>query len=1390
MRIVMLSLLSLLVLLLVLTGVLLSTAWWALRSERGTAWLLSQLPGVQVDSPKGALLGDFGARQLIVDLPGGKDRITLTDFGWRGLDLQRGSDPLWARVSLDSLFARRVDVLLAPAAPASGGSMSAPANLQLPIELELRSLKVGELHAAPLGERPLLDIDAALHIGAGTGEEHRIDRLTLTWDRLKIDVHASIASGAPMAIAATLALAQDSTQMLPAWGANATLAGPLAEPVLRATLRASAGPQHPAQTLDAQATLRPFAPWPLGELKASATALDLSAFASAAPVTALDLEASASSSAADQPATLIVDLQNAQAGRWSEARLPIHGLKLELAARPDRPSDLELRALTAMLGTPKDAAGRITAKGRWTPERWHLDASVQAVRPSRLDARAPAMELSGPVTANGGAAAERGVDLDIRAALSGSLVEGLPPRPVKIQVDAGLGTQRVALRELSASAGAARVSANGTATRAAADGTWGVKLQAMLADFDPGVWWPGDDNSPWRRADNQLNVRVEIDTTTPAPAAGRSGLETLAAMRGTLALSLDRSLFAGVALNGVATLRNGAGGRAAANAKLDVGGNTVRVDGQLATTGKGVDDAWDVAIDAKSLERLAPLLKLFQPTRAEPAITGTVRASAHATGRWPALTTRGDLEVTRLRVGTVAVQGAQARWTAGTAATDPIDVQATLTKLTMTQNGAPGPSIETGTLQLKGTARGHTLNLRAESRARPPAWAETVAAAATPDPAASAAPANANVTASVSGEATQAFTVAVLRARGGLVDVPGAAPAGWRGTLEQLELRTDDPRAAPLARTSGVSLEAFWAGGPPRATVQPGRIELLGGALQWSRIVWQAPGASGAPARIEVDALLEPMRVAPLLARAQPNFGWSGDLIIAGHIKVRSAPSFSADIVIERNAGDLAVTDELGSRVLGLTDLRLGLNADDGVWNFTTGVAGKVLGVTAGAFVVRTSPQLAWPTPDAPVQGVLEVKVADLGTLGTWMPPGWRVGGGLRASATFGGSFGAPEYTGKIEGTGLAARNFLLGINVTDGDVAIGLQGTQATIERFTAKGSSGSLRVDGSASFGEAPQARLELSLEKFQALGRVDRRIIVSGNGRLRMDNKSLAADGKFGVDEGLIDISQSDAPALADDVQVTRSADAAQPVTAATDAAPRRDVTLDLRVNLGEKLALRGRGLDARLGGELRITSPDGKVAVNGAIRVVSGTYQAYGQKLVIDRGQISFNGPIDRPRLDIQATRPNLEEIRVGVAITGSATNPRVRLFSEPELSEVDKLSWLVMGRASDNLGRTETALMQRAALALVSGEGPGLTDQLTQALGLDELSLSQREGDVTQTVLSVGKKLTDRWSIGYERGLNATAGSFQLIYRIAQRFTLRAQSGDDNSLDLIWSWRWN
>lgn len=1373
---------ALLLLVLVLLAGLVGGGWWAVRSESGSAWLLSMLPGVQVEAPQGRLLGDFAARRVVVQIPGG-GAVTLHQLAWRGLRIERASAPRWLRVRLDALGAERIDIALVPSR--STEPTQAPTDLQLPIELDLRALRVGELHASALGAQPIRELAARVQLGANQGAEHRVDGLALTWDRLRASGNLRIASAGPMALDASIALAQQAAEALPAWNASATLSGPLAAPQLQATLRAAPSPQRPAQALDARATLRPFARWPLGDLHASTTALDLSAFASAAPATALSAQAIATSTAADQPAKVALELTNALAGRWNEGRLPVQRLTFELGARPDRPSELELRTLNAELGTAQAGAGRITGAGRWSPERWNLAATLTALQPAQLDARAPAMRLSGPLTLSGGAPSDPTVQ--IKAALVGALTERGPAREARLQLDAGVHPLRVELRSLEAAAGGARATVAGLVTRAAAEAPWAVKAQATLVDFDPAVWWPGRDDSPWRKANTRLNAKAGVELNLPAPATPpRPLLAELAALRGQARVNFDKSLLAGVPLVGEAHWRGSAGAPAAASLRLEADGNALRADGRLATSGDGSADAWDLSLDGPALNRLAPLLRLALPPGSDATLAGTLNAKAHVSGRWPALATQGRLDANALRAGPFALQSAQASWTLGSSADAKVEATATLAQASLMQGGAPGPSLETLQLQLNGTGRAHTLSMRAESKARPPAWAESLRSGA-----ASTAPAASR-------------TVAVLQTQGGLVDAAGAALGGWRGTLQQIDVRGNAAGSAPLLHAQNIALEALWAGDAPRAEVQPGRVELLGGAIRWSRIAWQAAALPGGYAQVDAEAELEPLRIAPLLARAQPDFGWGGDLTIAGHLKLhtttRPAPAFGADIVIERSSGDLSVTDELGTRALGLTDLRFGLVADNGTWSFTQGLAGKTLGVVAGAEVVRTAPQATWPSADAALQGVLELRVDELGTWGNWVPPGWRLGGALHTSASFGGRFGAPEYTGEIEGTRLSVRNFLQGVNVSDGDVAIHLQGSSARIERFTAKAGAGTLKLAGDASLGEAPKAVLQLTADKFQLLGRVDRRIVASGSGQLRLDKRSLAFDGKFAVDEGLIDFTRSDAPTLSSDVVVVRAKDVPSPAAAASAAAstsgaptlspvaPPRDVALDLRVDLGEKLRVRGRGLDAGLRGELHITSPGGRLAVNGSVRATDGTYAAYGQKLSIDRGQVTFNGAVENPRLDIEATRPNIDT-RVGVIISGTPANPRVRLFSEPEMSEIDKLSWLVMGRASDGLGRAETALLQRAALALLAGEGGGPTDQITKALGLDEISVRQTDGEVRETVIALGKQLSKRWYVGYERGLNATTGSFQLIYRIARRFTLRAQSGEDNSLDLIWTWRW-
>ncbi len=1427
-----------------LVGAGLYSLWWAAFSEPGSAWLLSKVPGLVIVQPKGALGRDFEAERLELALPGG-DKLVLSAVGWRGLNVSRfGNASPWLRIVIDELYAQRVDLVSVPKAKTE--PLQPPASLRLPFELEVKSLKVGELHAGALGAQPMRELRAAMHLGAEGGALHRVDALSLAWSRLHLAGSARIGADAAMPVDASLGLAHEAGDTLAMWSSQIRLAGPLQAPLLQATLRTlpaapaiaqgaaasaanakASAPETPRpQSLALRATLKPFESWPLGDLLARTEALDLSAFHAAAPATALSGEAVVVSRALDQPITVNLNLNNEKAGRWNEGKLPVRSVTVELQGRADDPSTLDLRRLDAELGTLQQAAGNVQGQGRWTPERWNVDAALKSVQPSLLDARASAMQFSGPVSATGSGFAAAGADaatVNLKADLAGQLSGAVlgtqlkreQVRSVQLKVDALLNPLQIELRNLQAQTGGARAVLAGKLTRDRREAPWHAVAKASLVDFDPSPWWPGREDSPWRKGPHRLNAKVDVDLTVPQAAGARTASEQLAALRGQAGLNLADSVLSGVPLSGEVKLNATDGALTVPVLKLDVAGNRLSADGRWVTTpGGAAGDRWDLTLAAPALARLAPLWQLLQPAGADGRLFGSLSASARVTGRWPDMATRGELDATTLRAGVLSLQTAQARWQLGSSLDAAVEAQASLSKLSWGE-----PSIESVQLQLKGTGRAHSLDLRAESRALPPQWtqalqtAQALNAPAGPAAAASAAsmpstpaptappaspapttPTTPSSAAPGAAPPNASRSVALLQAQGGLQAAQGDTASGWRGSLNRLEWLDSAANAAPWLRARDIKLDLQWAGGPTRVSAQPGRVELLGGALRWSRLNWQAAEGNAA-GQIDVQADVEPLRVAPLLARAQPNFGWGGDLQLAGRINLRSAPSFTADVVIERQSGDLTVTDEVGTQALGLSDLRVALDAKDGVWSFTQGLAGKTLGVGAGAVVARTTPQALWPAADTPIQGVLELQVANLGTWGPWVPAGWRLGGELRTSATIGGRFGAPEYTGEIRAKDLSVRNFLEGVNVSDGDVLIGLQATSARIERFKLRGGAGSLQVEGTASLGAAPKAQLKLVAEQFQLLGRVDRRVVTSGQAQLLLDRENLALDGKFGIDEALIDFSRSDAPSLGDDVRVRRAKPSDDPKVAAAAIAkgpaapaPTRKVALDLRVALGEKLRLRGRGLDTLLKGDLHLTSPSGRLAVNGSVNAADGTYEAYGQKLAIDRGSITFNGPLDNPRLDIEAVRPD-SDVRVGVAVTGTAVNPRIRLFSVPELSEIDKLSWLVMGRASDGLGRADTALLQRAAVALLSGEGPGVTDQVIKAIGLDQVSLKQSDGEVRETVVSLGKNLSRRWYVGYERGLNATAGTWQLIYRIAQRFTLRAQSGLDNSLDVIWTWRW-
>ncbi|HET9207999.1 MAG TPA: translocation/assembly module TamB domain-containing protein, partial [Burkholderiaceae bacterium] len=792
--------------------------------------------------------------------------------------------------------------------------------------------------------------------------------------------------------------------------------------------------------------------------------------------------------------------------------------------------------------------------------------------------------------------------------------------------------------------------------------------------------------SAWSRGPHRANGRWQLDAQVPASFAEqfqRNFSQALAGMRGQAQVDLDDSLLAGVPFGARLGLR-GDGRVMALQARATASSNELNLDGRWAT--EAAQDRWQVKASLPALAALQPMAALSSAPMQRWPQAGGAQLQGQLEGRWPALSGSGTLQSTAVRTPDFALQDGRLVWRFGAGDDPTFDVALTLKALSRGEQ-----RLDELQARVEGSLREHRLSLRADSPVRPPAWSENLLGT------------------------TEGGSRAELSGRAGWRAAAGGGGT-WQAFDTALRVGARSSNTDWIAASGLQAVLQFDPGLVPReASLAPGRLVAAGGAaLRWTEAAWRAEGQ-----RVDLVTELEPLAVAPLLARLQPEIGWGGDLTLLGRIEVHAAQRFDVDVVLARSAGDLRIADETGApQSLGIGELQLAFSVHDGVWRFAQGAAGRQLGEIVGAQTVRTHAQARWPPDSAPLEGVVQMRVANLAAWGTWVPPGWRLGGNLQVAAALGGRFGAPELRGDMRGAELSVRNILLGVNLTEGELQASLEGSVARVPRLHFKGGEGRLQLNGDAVLGDTPSARLHVEAERFRLLGRVDRRIVTTGSADLQLARESLKLDGRFTVDEALFDFSKSNAPSLDEDVVVV-----ARAASAPGEAAPRnlraatgplpatlRQAQVNLSIGLGDNLQVRGRGLDAKLRGDLRLSTPGGRLAVQGEVRTAGGTYAAYAQKMVIERGVLVFTGAADNPRLDILALRPNLD-VRVGVAVTGTLLNPSVRLFSDPDMADMDKLSWLLLGRPSEGLGSNDTALVQRAALALLSGEGEAPTDKL-------------------------------------------------------------------------------
>lgn len=376
----------------------------------------------------------------------------------------------------------------------------------------------------------------------------------------------------------------------------------------------------------------------------------------------------------------------------------------------------------------------------------------------------------------------------------------------------------------------------------------------------------------------------------------------------------------------------------------------------------------------------------------------------------------------------------------------------------------------------------------------------------------------------------------------------------------------------------------------------------------------------------------------------------------------------------------------------------------------------------------------------------------------------------------------APEFSGTLEWQDGSLTVPALNVPLTDIDIAIdGAANGAATMEGH-ARAGEGELNIAGR--FEDLMQStrtiELTVSGDGAEVINWSDYRVWASPELTVTGTTSGWNVDGKVEVPRAEILIRELPENAVlpSEDVTVLGREEEARTPTR---------VTGEAQLVLGEAVRVQAFGLDTRLEGDLRFRLPQDRPPIaEGQVDLVDGVFSAYGQRLTIREGTLTFTGSLDEPLVDVRAVRviETLDgQITAGIHVRGRGQSLTSTVYSEPVMAEADALSYLVIGRPLSQATESEGGELSGAAIALGVRQASRITEQIGQSLGLDQLALTGR--DDTSMALVAGKQINSRLHARYAYGVFSRLGTLLLRYRLSQRLTLEAGAGEQQSIDLLY-----
>ena len=598
----------------------------------------------------------------------------------------------------------------------------------------------------------------------------------------------------------------------------------------------------------------------------------------------------------------------------------------------------------------------------------------------------------------------------------------------------------------------------------------------------------------------------------------------------------------------------------------------------------------------------------------------------------------------------------------------------------------------------------------------------------------------------------------------------GITDKGWRGQINQLA-NVGQPNIQ-LAQPAQIAFEdKEFKINNLIARVQEAQLNLNSLAIQGQRI-----NSKGNVSNLVANRWLS------WLAITLP-FYPSDDFAVRGQWDIAMGTQPAGGFLFERERGNIAL-DVRRRNLIELSDLSF----QGRMAGTQMALSGVLNGNSIGQNRIQGTLGLVNSTAGWVISGLsplnlkVDARLNQLKQFNQFFGVNVRVDGQAQADLSIKGTLASWSPQGVITGQNLSFYHVDEGIRFDNGVVRLRVEPSQIVFEQFEAKGIEGTLSVHGTVGWGagQSRGVKATMVMNQLRPFARPDREVVLSGTADLGFDgDRIFSIKGNVKVDKAFLDLPPTMAPSLDSDVRFAQA-----PGSKAQAKAHKTYITeTDINLDLGPRFRFKGRGADVYLGGILRVQSSadNPELRAHGTVQITRGTYIFYGQTLTVQRGLVTFSGPIDDPSLNILATRI-AGSTEVGVELNGTLADPRARLTANPDMPDEEKLAWLLFGRSTADLGQNDiSAIAGAASILLSTDQGRKITDRF----GIDNITVGavDKQDGTSGTYVGIGKQFSDRFGIAYEQGIDTVSSVLKITWTLSRNWEVILRGGTINGVDL-------